>query len=196
MGALPNPLQVLKSPFNQRASTPATSPAPASTAHHDIAAATTSSLIPPSLSPHRLSHSLSAPFPLHFKMPYSKNEQATLPAAARRQRNNDSLPPPLSPGQWYVLVSSLVAAGTVGGVVFGWSALVVALQRDGMYADLCAAGRAGSNATSATETCDARTLAFNAIFSAGFFALVGGRLVMGVVMDLLGPRACAVSGAL
>ena len=47
----------------------------------------------------------------------------------------------LSIGQWYVLVSSLVAAGTIGGCVFGWSALVVALERDGMYEGLCASGK-------------------------------------------------------
>ena len=73
------------------------------------------------------------------------------------------------------------------GVVFGWPSLLVILQREGVFMELCDDGE---------SDCSARLLRLSGVFSAAFFSLLASRLVFGVVLDKFGPKVCSVCGLL
>jgi MFS family permease len=76
---------------------------------------------------------------------------------------------------------------TLSGVVFGWPAVVIMLQDQGVYQYLCEPG--------ATLPCQAQILRFNLVFvvaSTGFACAV---LPMGIVLDRWGPKICSCMGS-
>ncbi len=70
--------------------------------------------------------------------------------------------------------------------MFGWSALQRVLEAEGVFANLCP-GVPVAN-------CNAATIKFNAIFTAGAFGASGGALVFGMVFDRFGPLASSILG--
>lgn len=74
------------------------------------------------------------------------------------------------------------------GVIFGWPALVLVLNEERVYTELC------EDRTNPLN-CKQRSIRLNLIFSAGFFCLLGGRLGWGLLLDRVGPKWTSFSSA-
>mmetsp|Transcript_27168 Transcript_27168/g.68935 ORF Transcript_27168/g.68935 Transcript_27168/m.68935 type:complete len:555 (-) Transcript_27168:48-1712(-) len=84
------------------------------------------------------------------------------------------------------LMSLEILAAT--GIVFGWSALALALRRDRVYFDLC-------EDQSAEGDCDKVEFQYSMIYSAGAIAAVSGFTIWGFVLDWRGSvfvRLCGL----
>lgn len=91
---------------------------------------------------------------------------------------------PLAFATWLILLSFSFCTS---GVVFGWPALVLILNDEGVYAELCEDSRLD---------CEARKVRLSLVFSAGIFCLLGGRFFWGLLLDRHGPRVTSFLSAL
>ena len=82
----------------------------------------------------------------------------------------------------YVVVAlALATSCCLSGVVFGWSALIVMLKRDGAYSDRCG--------DDDDDGCAAQEVALAQVFTIGVLCMFAARLPLGVALDRFGPRA-------
>jgi MFS family permease len=79
-----------------------------------------------------------------------------------------------------------VSAILFSGIVFGWPALSLILEREQVYHDLCPAG--------SVEVCDAQQEALNWIFSVAAFVQSACGIVIGLLLDILGPLNTTLIG--
>lgn len=81
-----------------------------------------------------------------------------------------------------------IAAPGAGGVIFGWPSLQRILESEGVFAQKCP----GVPVTD----CDAASIKYNTIFTAGAVGATGGMLFFGYLFDRFGPRVSSVVGHL
>ena len=90
--------------------------------------------------------------------------------------------------KWCLVALAFLEVLTATGVMFGWSAMSLALQREGVYANLCDAAwlpEAGP--------CDAQVLRLNVIYSAAATCIPLSFMAWGPAMDKLGSKAVRVA---
>ena len=90
--------------------------------------------------------------------------------------------------KWCLVALAFLEVLTATGVMFGWSAMSLALQREGVYANLCDAAwlpEAGP--------CDAQVLRLNVIYSAAATCIPLSFMAWGPAMDKLGAKAVRVA---
>eukprot|EP00698_Gefionella_okellyi_P015005 TRINITY_DN419_c0_g1_i2.p1 TRINITY_DN419_c0_g1~~TRINITY_DN419_c0_g1_i2.p1 ORF type:complete len:523 (-),score=110.05 TRINITY_DN419_c0_g1_i2:134-1702(-) len=78
------------------------------------------------------------------------------------------------------------------GVLYGWSNLVVAMEAEGQYIELCAAN--SSIPVNATTECDQRIVRFNLIYSICSSVTAAVFLPGGAFLDRFGPRLSSMLG--
>lgn len=85
--------------------------------------------------------------------------------------------------KWCLVALAFLEVLTATGVMFGWSAMSLALQREGVYAKLC-------DATWRPEAgpCDAQVLRLNVIYSAAAACIPLSFMAWGPVMDKWGAK--------
>lgn len=98
-----------------------------------------------------------------------------------------------------VVLLALVMNLFAGGVVFGWGALVVVLQRHGVYHSLCDAKSSSlmANATAVVAThgtCAEQTQILQTIFLAGTFGSMSWSFPAGLFMDATTPKLTILCG--
>ncbi|TDH65845.1 hypothetical protein CCR75_001353 [Bremia lactucae] len=74
------------------------------------------------------------------------------------------------------------------GLVFGWAPLLLLLQEEGQYHELCADPSA--------STCVAQENRLNLIFAVASVVLNAGALPVGILLDMAGPRATIATAAI
>lgn len=94
---------------------------------------------------------------------------------------------------------TLLAVGVVGeillgGIIFGWNALSIALKELDFFAEGCRA-QAADDGAPASDTCASQESKLAIVWNAGVFAVNFGPALVGVALDAFGPRLIAVSGA-
>jgi len=82
----------------------------------------------------------------------------------------------------YVLTALLFTA-LMGGAVYGWSSMRELLLRDQVLYD-----PEECDSIALGEVCDSQELSYGVVFTVGSWANQGGRLLVGIVLDRLGPR--------
>ena len=90
--------------------------------------------------------------------------------------------------KWCLVALAFFEVLTATGVMFGWSAMSLALQREGVYANLCDAAwlpEAGP--------CDAQVLRLNVIYSAAATCIPLSFMAWGPAMDKWGAKAVRLS---
>lgn len=70
--------------------------------------------------------------------------------------------------------------------MYGWPALLHVLHGEGVYASKCPGVPVAD--------CDAASIKYNMIFTAGSFGSTGGALLFGLLFDRYGPRFSSVLG--
>eukprot|EP00929_Paragymnodinium_shiwhaense_P003221 TRINITY_DN103655_c0_g1_i1.p1 TRINITY_DN103655_c0_g1~~TRINITY_DN103655_c0_g1_i1.p1 ORF type:complete len:518 (-),score=83.13 TRINITY_DN103655_c0_g1_i1:369-1871(-) len=80
------------------------------------------------------------------------------------------------------VAAAFMAISLMGGAVYGWPSLSLALEREG------ALRSTGCEDIPADEPCNAQDLALGVVFTVGSWANQGGRLFVGIALDRLGPR--------
>eukprot|EP00457_Paulinella_chromatophora_P006367 gb/GEZN01006385.1/.p1 GENE.gb/GEZN01006385.1/~~gb/GEZN01006385.1/.p1 ORF type:complete len:508 (-),score=40.46 gb/GEZN01006385.1/:146-1546(-) len=76
----------------------------------------------------------------------------------------------------------------MAGVIFGWSALNIMFEEEGVYHYLCDAG------TAVSDVCSAQQLRLSALYTIGAFVNTCGSILMGCFLDRYGPLAASVVG--
>ena len=79
------------------------------------------------------------------------------------------------------------------GVVFGFSALQLALAREGTYAELCEASGAGPGALASAGGCEAQKLRFAFVYSVATAAFQVSMMFWGCLLDLRGSAFVRVA---
>ena len=67
--------------------------------------------------------------------------------------------------RWLLVALAFVEVLTASGIMFGWSAITLALQREGVYRELCPGN------TNSTSTCDAQVLRLNVVYGVSATAM-------------------------
>ena len=81
--------------------------------------------------------------------------------------------------RWALVALSCVEVLTATGIMFGWSALSLALRREGVYDELCAEGESG---------CDAQILRLAAVYAAGATTIPLSGMAWGPLLDAKGAK--------
>ena len=89
------------------------------------------------------------------------------------------------PGRWALVALSCVEVLTATGIMFGWSALTLALRREGQYAELCDPGEA---------SCDDQTLRLAAVYTTGAAAIPISGVAWGPLLDMKGAKTIRLLG--
>ena len=92
--------------------------------------------------------------------------------------------------RWCLVLLAFTEVLTATGIMFGMSAASLAMQREGVYAELCSAPASAANAGGA---CNAQTLRLNIVYAAGATAIPLAMMVWGPMMDRYGARAIRVT---
>ena len=92
--------------------------------------------------------------------------------------------------RWCLLALAFIETLTASGIMFGWSVASLALQREGVYAELC------SNGTSASAGCEAQVLRLNAVYGAAATAMPISMFIWGPAMDHVGVRRTRMTSLL
>merc|ERR1719352_705962 len=87
-------------------------------------------------------------------------------------------------------IAAFLAIAIMGGAVYGWPSMRPILRREGLL-------RSGPCENEpADQACNEQELSFGLIFTIGSWSNQGGRLVVGIILDRIGPRwtsfACAL----
>ena len=98
--------------------------------------------------------------------------------------------PHMATRQWLLVALAFIEVLTATGIMFGWSAMSLALQREGAYAELC------NNLTATESACDAQTIRLNVVYGAGATAIPFSMFVWGPAMDRWGARGVRICGLL
>lgn len=69
-----------------------------------------------------------------------------------------------------------------GGVFFNWTSLLIMMQREGFYHDLCPAG------TAINDICDEQSKKFNSIYNNAFYSSAVANGVFGLAVDAIGAK--------
>jgi len=80
------------------------------------------------------------------------------------------------------------------GLIFGWPALVVVLQREGAYSELCPMDV--TLGTSARGDCEAQRQRFSTLFIVAQAVFSFCAFVVGILLDKLGPRILSSTGSI
>lgn len=85
-----------------------------------------------------------------------------------------------------------------GGLIFGWNALALMLKAQGVYAEGCPADPAttGAPSPSSSTGCPSQENRLAVLWTVGVFALNAGPVLVGPLLDALGPKLTAVLGTL
>lgn len=104
--------------------------------------------------------------------------------------------------RWVYIVTATFLSLTLSGIIFGWPAVELMLEREGVYHYLCVAandtapvGGANGTSTNGGGACLEQVAMFNLIFviaSTGFACAV---LPFGIVLDRFGPKVSALLGS-
>ena len=78
----------------------------------------------------------------------------------------------------YILGSAVINSCILGGVVFGFPALVLILRQEGVYAEVCSCG----------HFCSGQREQIAMLSTIGFASAIGSRLFFGVFLDKFGPK--------
>ena len=89
------------------------------------------------------------------------------------------------PRRWALVALSCVEVLTATGIMFGWSALTLALRREGQYAELCDPGEA---------SCDDQTLRLAAVYTTGAAAIPISGVAWGPLLDMKGAKTIRLLG--
>ena len=81
----------------------------------------------------------------------------------------------------------MLSVGFMGGTIYGWPSMRAILKRDSILLGPCSVNG---------EPCDGQERSFSFIYTAGTWANQGGRFVIGIALDRLGPRRTATTCAL
>ena len=81
--------------------------------------------------------------------------------------------------RWALVALSCVEVLTATGIMFGWSALSLALRREGVCDELCAEGESG---------CDAQILRLAAVYAAGATTIPLSGMAWGPLLDAKGAK--------
>ena len=100
------------------------------------------------------------------------------------------MPAPQTSWRWCLVALAFVETLTASGIMFGWSAASLALQREGVYAELC------HNSSSAGAVCEAQVLRLNAVYGSAATAMPISMFVWGPAMDRIGVRRTRVTSLL
>merc|ERR1711971_1350887 len=73
------------------------------------------------------------------------------------------------------------------GIIYGWPAMLLMLRHEGVYKNRC-------HSNLADVDCHDRTVALNFVFTIGVAIAVAGGLVLGRIVDLIGPKYSIVVG--
>ena len=101
--------------------------------------------------------------------------------------------------RWILITLSVIYILLTSGIIFGWPALSLVLEREGQYAVSHTTIR--SNLIDIQElckkdssaNCPSRQKRFSDIFTTGAISIRFASLPLGFVLDLLGPRLTLVS---
>lgn len=94
----------------------------------------------------------------------------------------------VSPLKRYLLIGCAVFFSLMlSGVVFGWPAMVIMLESQGVYQYLCEEG--------AHLPCQAQLNRFNLVFVVASTGFAWSVLPMGVILDRWGPKICVAMGS-
>ena len=96
---------------------------------------------------------------------------------------------------WAMLCVAVVECVLGTGVVFGFSALQLALAREGTYAELCEASGAGPGALASAGGCEAQKLRFAFVYSVATAAFQVSMMFWGCLLDLRGSAFVRVASA-
>ncbi|GHP07495.1 hypothetical protein PPROV_000623700 [Pycnococcus provasolii] len=87
--------------------------------------------------------------------------------------------------RWLLVALTFVEVLLATGIMFGWSALSLAMRRDGVYAHLCADDR--------NQPCKEQLLRYSLIYTVGAFAVpLSGAVVWGPMLDAYGAKVTRV----
>ena len=92
--------------------------------------------------------------------------------------------------RWLLVALAFVEVLTASGIMFGWSAITLALQREGVYRELCPGN------TNSTSTCDAQVLRLNVVYGVSATAMPLSMFIWGPAMDHWGTRRVRLAGLL
>lgn len=93
---------------------------------------------------------------------------------------SDDAPPP---NKWIALFASCYMCMTAGGIVYGWPSLLIMLQGEGQYSELCSAAH--------PPPCAAQENLYHWIWTVASSVSLAASLATGLLLDALGPRVCA-----
>ena len=96
---------------------------------------------------------------------------------------------------WAMLCVAVIECVLGTGVVFGFSALQLALAREGTYAELCEASGAGPGALASAGGCEAQKLRFAFVYSVATAAFQVSMMFWGCLLDLRGSAFVRVASA-
>ncbi|KAG8468650.1 hypothetical protein KFE25_013733 [Diacronema lutheri] len=86
------------------------------------------------------------------------------------------------PNKWIALFSSCYMCVVAGGIMYGWPSLLLMLQAEGQYAELC---------VDVPAPCAAQESLYHWIWTISSSACLASNLLTGLLLDALGPRFSA-----
>jgi MFS family permease len=90
---------------------------------------------------------------------------------------------PRAPNKWVALGSSCYMCIVAGGIMYGWPSLLIMLQAEGDFSELCNAD--------APPPCAAQESYYHWVWTACSSVCLASSLATGLLLDMLGPRVCS-----
>mmetsp|Transcript_41220 Transcript_41220/g.101702 ORF Transcript_41220/g.101702 Transcript_41220/m.101702 type:complete len:470 (-) Transcript_41220:233-1642(-) len=91
------------------------------------------------------------------------------------------------PSKWLALFSSCYMCVVAGGIMYGWPSLLLMLQAEGQFDELC---------NGAPTPCPAQESLYHWIWTVSSSACLASNLLTGLMLDALGPRVSATTCSL
>lgn len=98
--------------------------------------------------------------------------------------------------KYVVVAAAMIGEVLQGGLVFGWNALALMLQARGNFSGRCTNPDEVNTGNNGTITCKAQEEALAVLWTIGVFALNFGPVLVGPILDGIGPRYTSVLGNL
>lgn len=111
-----------------------------------------------------------------------KTRESELSAGRRRLGATMS-----EPNRWVALLSSCYMCVVAGGIMYGWPSLLLMLQAEGQFAELC---------HGEPVPCAAQESLYHWIWTISSSACLASNLLTGLLLDALGPRFSATACSL